>query len=190
MGGREPQLVSVVTPVLNEAGTARTFYERVAGALDGVPWELVVVDDGSTDGTRAILAELAAAAERVTVIELSPNFGHQTAITAGLDHARGDAIVMIDSDLQDPPELILELLERWHEGADVVYAVRRHRDGETRFKLTTARWFYRLMAKLSRLELQENAGDFRLLDRRALDAVLQMPERNRYLRGMTVWVGF
>jgi glycosyltransferase involved in cell wall biosynthesis len=188
--GRTLRLLSVVAPMFNEEETAREFYRRVCTALEGIPFELLVVDDGSTDGTPAVLRELAAADKRLKVLRLSRNFGHQAAITAGLDHARGDAVVMIDADLQDPPEVILELLERWHEGADVVYAVRRHRDGETRFKLTTARWFYRLMAKLSRLELQENAGDFRLLDRRALDAVLQMPERNRYLRGMTVWVGF
>ena len=124
------------------------------------------------------------------VIELSRNFGHQTAITAGLDHASGDAVVMIDADLQDPPEVIPTLLERWHAGADIVYAVREARVGETRFKLATARWFYRLMSKLANIELQEDAGDFRLLDRRALDALLSMRERSRYLRGMTVWVGF
>src|SRR3954471_11826579 len=190
MGGREPQLVSVVTPMLNEAGTARTFYERVGGALDGVPWELVVVDDGSTDGTREILAELATADERVKVVYLSRNFGHQTAITAGLDHARGDAVVMIDADLQDPPEVIPRLVDQWRRGSDVVYAVREHRAGETRFKLVTARWFYRLISSLSHIELQQDAGDFRLMDRRALDALLSMRERSRYLRGMTVWVGF
>src|SRR3954452_22285868 len=113
MGGREPQLVSVVTPVLNEAGTARTFYERVGGALDGVPWELVVVDDGSTDGTREILAELARADGRVKVMELSRTFGHQTAITAGLDHARGDAVVLADADLPAPPELMSTMLDCW-----------------------------------------------------------------------------
>ena len=182
--------MSVVAPMLNEAGTARTFYERVGGALDGVPWELVVVDDGSTDGTREILAELATADERVKVIELSRNFGHQTAITAGLDHARGDAVVMIDADLQDPPELIAQMLDCWRDGIDVVYAARTERNGETRFKLATANLFYRLLSRISSIPMTLDSGDFRLLDRRALDALLCMRERNRYLRGMTVWIGF
>jgi dolichol-phosphate mannosyltransferase len=190
MSRREPELVSVVTPMLNEEGTARRFYERVGAALDGIPWELVVVDDGSTDRTREILAELAADDQRVKVIELSRNFGHQTAITAGLDHARGDAIVMIDADLQDPPELIATMLDQWREGVEVVYAARTERDGETRFKLATANLFYRLLSRISSVPMTRNSGDFRLLDRRALDALLCMRERNRYLRGMTVWIGF
>jgi dolichol-phosphate mannosyltransferase len=190
MRRREPELVSVVTPMLNEEGTARTFYERVGAALEGVSWELVVVDDGSTDGTREILAELAEADERVKVLELSRNFGHQTAITAGLDHARGDAIVMIDGDLQDPPELIATMLDRWRDGIDVVYAARTDREGETRFKLATANAFYWLLSRISPLPMTRNSGDFRLLDRRALDSLLCMRERNRYLRGMTVWIGF
>jgi polyisoprenyl-phosphate glycosyltransferase len=190
MSRREPELVSVVTPMLDEEGTVRAFVERVVGALGSVPWELVVVDDGSTDATREILAELAAADERVKVIELSRNFGHQTALTAGLDHARGDAVVMIDSDLQDPPELIGELLDRWRDGIDVVYAARTEREGETRFKVATAHLFYRLLSRISSVPLARDSGDFRLLDRRALDALLGMRERNRYLRGMTVWIGF
>jgi len=187
---RSLKLLSVVAPMFNEESTAESFYERVCAALEGIPFELVVVDDGSTDGTSAILDRLSASDPRVRVVYLSRNFGHQTAITAGLDHARGDAVVMIDADLQDPPEVILALLERWRSGADVVYAVRSSRSGETRFKVTTARWFYRLMSTLSDVELAHDAGDFRLMDRRALDALLAMRERNRYLRGMTVWVGF
>jgi polyisoprenyl-phosphate glycosyltransferase len=182
--------VSVVTPMLNEEGTAQRFYERLDAALAGVAWELVVVDDGSTDRTREILAGLAERDERVKVIELSRNFGHQTAITAGLDHARGDAIVMIDADLQDPPELIVTMLGRWRDGVDVVYAARTERDGETRFKLATANLFYKLLSRISSVPMTRNSGDFRLLDRRALDALLCMRERNRYLRGMTVWIGF
>jgi dolichol-phosphate mannosyltransferase len=123
-------------------------------------------------------------------VTLSRNFGHQAALSAGLDHAVGDAVVMIDSDLQDPPEVILEMLDRWREGADVVYGVRRARAGETTAKLATARWFYALFSKLAQVDLTPNAGDFRLMDRRALDALLKLPERNRFLRGMTVWVGF
>jgi glycosyltransferase involved in cell wall biosynthesis len=189
-GRRELQLLSVVAPMFDEEATAEAFYERTCAALGDMPFELVLVDDGSKDATPQILDRLAANDPRVRVIYLSRNFGHQTAITAGLDHARGDAVVMIDADLQDPPEVIPELVERWRAGADVVYAVRRARAGETRFKLVTARWFYRLMNKLSPIELQEDAGDFRLMGRRALDALLSMRERSRYLRGMTVWVGF
>jgi glycosyltransferase involved in cell wall biosynthesis len=121
---------------------------------------------------------------------LSRNFGHQTALTAGLDHASGDAVVMLDADLQDPPELITTMLDRWRTGCDVVYAVREQRDGESRFKLSTAKWFYKLFDQLAQVELHHNSGDFRLLDRRALDALLSMRERNRFLRGMTVWVGY
>jgi dolichol-phosphate mannosyltransferase len=174
----------------NEEATAEIFYERVCTALEGVPFELVVVDDGSTDRTPQILDRLAASDPRVRVVYLSRNFGHQTALTAGLDHARGDAVAMIDADLQDPPEVILELLERWSRGVDVVYAVRSSRQGETRFKIVTARWFYRLMSKLSDVPLAHDSGDFRLMGRRALDALLAMRERSRYLRGMTVWIGF
>jgi polyisoprenyl-phosphate glycosyltransferase len=190
MSRREPKLVSVVTPMLDEEGTARMLYERIAAALVGVAWELVVVDDGSTDATRTILAELAAADARVKVLELSRNFGHQTAITAGLDHAGGDAVVTIDADLQDPPEVIAEMLDRWRDGVDVVYAARTERDGETRFKLATASLFYRVLSRISSIPMTRDSGDFRLLDRRALDALLGMRERNRYLRGMTVWIGF
>jgi dolichol-phosphate mannosyltransferase len=187
---RNLRLLSVVAPMYNEEATAAAFYGRVCEALEGIPFELVVVDDGSSDTTAEILDRLAAADPRVRVIYLSRNFGHQTAITAGLDHAAGDAVVMIDADLQDPPEVIPTLLEHWHSGADVVYAVRERREGETRFKLATARLFYRLMSGMSNIDLQENSGDFRLMDRRALDALLAMRERSRYLRGMTVWVGF
>jgi dolichol-phosphate mannosyltransferase len=185
---RDLALLSVVTPMLNEEGMARTFYERLRTALEGLTWELV--DDGSADATPRILAELAAADERVKVVTLSRNFGHQTAITAGLDHARGDATVMIDADLQDPPELIPRMVEHWRAGSEVVYAQRTEREGETPFKLATARWFYRLMSRISDVPLHGDSGDFCLLDRHALDALLAMRERNRYLRGMTAWVGY
>ena len=184
------ELVSVVAPVCNEDALIDEFYGRVCAALDGLPFELVVVDDGSSDGTALRLERLADADPRVRVVSLSRNFGHQTALTAGLDHARGDAVVMLDADLQDPPELIATMLDHWRAGCDVVYAVREDRAGESRFKLATARWFYALFDKLAQVELRSNSGDFRLLDRRALDALLSMRERNRFLRGMTVWVGF
>jgi glycosyltransferase involved in cell wall biosynthesis len=187
---REPELISVVTPMHDEQDNARALYERVSAALEPFTWELVVVDDGSHDDTAKVLSELAAADARVKVVYLSRNFGHQAALTAGLEHARGDAVAMIDADLQDPPELIVEMLQRWREGADVVYAVRQSRDGETKMKLWTAHVFYRLMARLAQIELPVDAGDFRLMDRRALEALLAMPERARFLRGMTVWIGF
>ncbi len=187
---RELRLVSVVAPVYNEEATIDEFYARVASALEGLPFELVLVDDGSTDGSPIALERLAATDPRVRVVYLSRNFGHQTALTAGLDHARGNAVVMLDADLQDPPELIRTMLDHWRAGCDVVYAVREQREGESRFKLTTARWFYALFDKLAQVELQHNSGDFRLLDRRPLDALLAMRERNRFLRGMTVWVGY
>src|SRR5258708_26861780 len=189
-GERQLELLSVVAPVYDEEATIDEFCARVCKALDGLPFELVLVDDGSTDGSAAALERLAGADPRVRVVFLSRNFGHQTALTAGLDHARGDAVVMLDADLQDPPELIPKTLDNWRAGCDVVYAVREHRDGESRFKLATARWFYSLFDRLAQVELQHNSGDFRLLDRRALDALLSMRERNRFLRGMTVWVGY
>jgi polyisoprenyl-phosphate glycosyltransferase len=189
-GGRRLALLSVVAPVYNEEDTLHEFYERVIRALEGLDFELVLVDDGSSDETPTILARLASEDPRVKVVCLSRNFGHQTALTAGLDHAAGGAVVMLDADLQDPPELIPRMLDHWRAGCDVVYAVRQHREGESRFKLTTARWFYKLFAKLAQVELEQNAGDFRLLDRRPLDALRSMRERNRFLRGMTVWVGY
>jgi len=187
---RELSLLSVAAPAYNEVDCIREFHRRVVDALEGIRFELVLVDDGSTDGTGEQLRELAAEDERVKIIMLSRNFGHQPALTAGLDHAAGDVVVMMDSDLQDPPEVIPRLLEAWQDGADVVSAVREKRAGETRAKLATARWFYRLFGRVSQVELEPEAGDFRLLDRRALDVLLAMPERNRFLRGMSMWVGF
>jgi polyisoprenyl-phosphate glycosyltransferase len=189
-GDRSLGLLSVVAPVYNEEALVEEFYARVCSALEGLPFELVLVDDGSSDSTAKKLHRIAAEDGRVQVIFLSRNFGHQTALTAGLDHAQGDAVVMLDADLQDPPELIPRMLDHWRAGCDVVYAVREEREGESWFKLTTARWFYRLFDKLAQVDLQHNSGDFRLLNRRALDALLSMRERNRFLRGMTVWVGY
>lgn len=187
---RTLRLLSVVAPVYDEDALVEAFHARVCGALEGIPFELILVDDGSSDRTPELLRALAARDKRVRVIRLSRNFGHQTALTAGLDHARGDAVAMLDADLQDPPELIPRMLEHWRAGTDVVYAVRRRREGETRFKLASARWFYRLFSVLADVELEPDSGDFRLLDRAPLDALLAMRERNRFLRGMTVWVGY
>jgi glycosyltransferase involved in cell wall biosynthesis len=189
-GQRALKLLSVVAPVYNEEALIEEFYGRTCGALEGIEFELVLVDDGSSDSSAAILDRLAETDPRVRVVFLSRNFGHQTALTAGLDHARGDAVVMLDADLQDPPELIPRMLDHWRGGCDVVYAVREEREGESHFKLATARWFYKLFDKLAQVELEHNSGDFRLLDRQALDALLSMRERNRFLRGMTVWVGY
>jgi polyisoprenyl-phosphate glycosyltransferase len=190
MTTREPRLLSVVAPMLNEEALAREFCERVGSALQGLPYELIVVDDGSTDATASILDEIAAQDPRVRVLHLSRPFGHQMAITAGLDHAAGDAVVMIDGDLQDPPEVIPELVACWREGADVVVAKRRARAGETRLKLATARWFYAIIGRLAQIELEPDAGDFRLFDRAPLDALLRLRERSRFLRGMSSWVGY
>ncbi|MFL5821933.1 MAG: glycosyltransferase family 2 protein [Solirubrobacteraceae bacterium] len=187
---RRLELLSVVAPVYNEEATLEEFYNQVRSALEGVSFELVLVNDGSSDDSAAILSRLASHDPRVRVISLSRNFGHQTALTAGLDHAGGTAVVMMDADLQDPPHVIPAMLDHWRAGCDVVYAVRRHRDGESKFKLTTARWFYKLFGKLAQVDLAPNSGDFRLLDRRPLDALRSMRERNRFLRGMTVWVGY
>jgi dolichol-phosphate mannosyltransferase len=187
---RDPSLLSVVAPVYNEQELVEEFVARTVAAVDGYTFELVVVDDGSSDRTPALLDRIADLDPRVRVIHLSRNFGHQAALTAGLEHAVGDVVVMIDADLQDPPELIDAMIAEWSEGSDIVYAVRRQREGETAFKLATASWFYKLFDKLAQVDLEPNSGDFRLLDRQALDALLAMTERSRFLRGMTVWVGF
>ena len=187
---RTIRLLSVCAPVYNEEDLVEVFYTRTTAALEGFNYELIIVNDGCSDRTPEILDRLAAADPRLRVVHLSRNFGHQAALTAGLEHARGDAVAMLDADLQDPPEELPKMVEAWSEGADVVYMVRQEREGETAFKLATARWFYTLFRKLSRVDLEPNSGDFRLLDRRALDALLSMGERNRFLRGMTVWVGF
>ncbi|MGH2855140.1 MAG: glycosyltransferase family 2 protein [Solirubrobacteraceae bacterium] len=187
---RSPTLLSVVAPVYNEQELVERFVRRACAAVADYTFELVLVDDGSTDATPELLDRMAAEDPRVRVVHLSRNFGHQAALTAGLEHAVGDVVAMIDADLQDPPELIPTMVARWETGADVVYAVRQQREGETAFKLATASWFYKLFDKLAQVDLEPNSGDFRLLDRRALDALLTMTERSRFLRGMTVWVGF
>ena len=187
---REPELLSVVAPMYEEQDTVAPFTERVAAALGDLDYELILVNDGSKDRTRDAMANAVEADPRVKVVSLARNFGHQPALTAGLEHARGDVIVMLDGDLQDPPELIPEMVERWREGVDVVYAVREQRLGETAFKRATAKGFYRTFRRLTGLDLAVESGDFRLMDRKALDALLSMPERARFLRGMTVWIGF
>ena len=187
---REPGLLSVVAPMYEEEQTVDPFTERVAAALGDLDYELILVNDGSKDGTRDAMARAAARDPRIKIVSLARNFGHQPALTAGLEHANGDVIVMLDGDLQDPPEVIPQMLERWREGVDVVYAVREQRLGESAFKRVTAKGFYKTFRRLTGLDLAVESGDFRLMDRSALDALLSMPERNRFLRGMTVWIGF
>ena len=196
----EPQadgpLLSVVAPVFDEAEGIGEFHGRLAAALNGLGdiaadrCEVVYVDDGSTDGSGAELAAIADADPRVSVVTFSRNFGHQVAITAGLDRARGRAVVIIDSDLQDPPELIGELVAQWRLGAQVVHAVRDERQGESRFKVATAKWFYRGIRRLTDLDIQLDAGDYRLLDRQVVDVLTSMRERHRFVRGMVAWAGF
>jgi polyisoprenyl-phosphate glycosyltransferase len=186
-----PPLLSVVIPILNEEPLVGELHERVTAAVAPLgAYELIVVDDGSSDGTWSRLVELAAVDPHLRLVRLSRNFGHQIALTAGLEAARGEAVVTMDGDLQDPPEVIPDLVARWREGYDVVYGVREEREGETRYKLWTARVFYRLIGRLSPVEIPAEAGDFRLLSRRAADALRSMPERARFLRGMTSWIGF
>jgi polyisoprenyl-phosphate glycosyltransferase len=185
-------LLSVVVPLYDEAESVAELHRRLACVLEGldVRAELIFVDDGSTDGTRPLVEALVATDPRVRLIALARNFGHQAAITAGLEFAEGSAVVIMDGDLQHPPELIPELVRRWREGYEVVYAVRESRRGEPWLKRITAHGFYRLLGSMSDTAIPAYAGDFRLVDRRALDAFLAMPEQNRYLRGMFSWIGF
>ena len=187
-----PVAYSLVAPVYNEAETLPHFYRRSLAVLEDLeePFELILVNDGSSDGSDRIMRELQARDPRVRIVEFSRNFGHQAAISAGLAHARGQAVIIIDSDLQDPPELILEMVARWKEGAEVVYAQRASRTGETRFKLLTASIFYRLIARLTDVAIPRDTGDFRLLDRKVVDAIVALPEHHRFMRGLSAWVGF
>jgi polyisoprenyl-phosphate glycosyltransferase len=183
---------SIVIPVLDERETLPVLHSRlcqVMDQLDGTA-EVILVDDGSTDGSFEVMRKLHESDARFRALRLSRNFGHQIAITAGLDHARGNAVVIMDGDLQDPPEVVLALAEKWREGFDVVYAVRDQREGESRAKLATADWFYRLLGRMSEVDIPRDAGDFRLVDRRVVDAVKGMPEHRRYLRGMFAWIGY
>jgi dolichol-phosphate mannosyltransferase len=183
---------SVVGPVYDEVETLREFYDRVQAAMDaiGEPWELLLVDDGSTDGSSDVIRELALEDIRVRPVLFSRNFGHQIAVTAGMDYSRGQAVVIIDTDLQDPPELISELAEKWREGYEVVYAVRTEREGESWFKRATASVFYRVINRITEVDIPLDAGDFRLLDRKVIEALKKMREHHRFPRAMTAWVGF
>ncbi len=183
---------SVVIPVYNEEETIPDLVKRLREVIDRLdgPTEVVLVDDGSRDRSHELMLAANREDARFKVLQLSRNFGHQNAITAGMDAAHGQAVIIMDADLQDPPEVILQLAARWQEGYEVVYAVREHREGETRFKRTTATLFYGMQRRLAEIEQPVDVGDFRLVDRKALDAFLSMRERNRYVRGMFSWIGF
>lgn len=183
---------SIIAPIFNEAESIPELYRRVKEVMDstGEPWELVLIDDGSRDGSTDMLRELGAADSRVRPVIFARNFGHQIAVTAGWDYARGDAVIVIDADLQDPPEVILDLIAKWREGYEVVYAVRAEREGESKFKLWTAALFYRLIYRITDVEIPLDAGDFRLMDRKVINVLTRMHERHRFLRGMSSWVGF
>ncbi len=183
---------SIVAPAYNEEEVLPEFYRRVRDVMDalGEPWELILINDGSWDNTLAVMRELHEKDPRVKIISFSRNFGHQLAITAGLDYAQGDAVVIIDADLQDPPEVIPELIEKWREGYDVVYAVRKERRGESWFKEWTAKLFYRLIYRITDVDIPKDTGDFRLMDRKVVETLRTLRERNRFMRGLSVWVGF
>jgi dolichol-phosphate mannosyltransferase len=185
-------LLSIVVPCHNEEAVVAATHDRLVAAVaaTGMALEVVYVDDGSRDATLARLEEIAARDSRAVVVELSRNFGQQAAMSAGLAQARGDAVVIIDADLQDPPEVIPEMVRAWRRGVDVAYGRRRSRDGETRFKLITASLFHRLFARLVPFPMPVDTGDFKLVDRAVVDAVRQLPEKRRYLRSLVPWAGF
>jgi glycosyltransferase involved in cell wall biosynthesis len=186
-------ILSLVVPCKNEEQVLLETHRRLTQALsaiDHVSFEIIYVDDGSQDSTPEALRKLHRDDKRVRVVRLSRNFGHQVAITAGMEYASGDAVVVIDADLQDPPEVIAEFVAQWRQGYDVAFGVRTERDGESAFKLWTAKLFYRFIAQLSETEIPLDAGDFRLMDRKVVEALLAMPERDRFIRGMVSWLGF
>jgi dolichol-phosphate mannosyltransferase len=188
----KPIIYSIIAPIYNEFENIPMLWERISQVMDstGEAWELILVDDGSGDGSTDRIRELAVSDARVRPVIFARNFGHQIAVTAGLDYARGQAIIVIDADLQDPPEVILELAEKWREGYEVVYAVRSEREGESWFKLFTASMFYRLIYRITDVKIPLDTGDFRLIDRKVVDVMNSMRERHRFLRGMSSWIGF
>ncbi len=184
-------MISIVIPVYNEGSNIHEVHRRCSVAMQAFPdFELVFVNDGSRDDTLALLREIAAEDRRVVVVSFSRNFGHQIAVTAGLDHARGDAVVVIDGDLQDPPELIPQMVAKWKEGYQVVYAQRKRRKGESLFKRATAFAFYRTLRAMTATDIPVDTGDFRLIDRAVVEVLKNMRERSRFIRGMVSWAGF
>ena len=183
---------SIIAPIFNEIESLPELYRRVSAVMDqvGESWELIFVDDGSMDGSTDKILELAEKDKHIRPLIFARNFGHQIAVTAGWDHALGDAVIIIDADLQDPPEVIPNLIEKWKEGYEVVYAIRSERDGETWFKKSTASLFYRLIYRITDVKIPLDTGDFRLLDRKVVNVLKMMRERHRFPRGMAAWVGF
>src|SRR5512133_1742343 len=183
---------SIIVPVYNEKDCLQEMYRRISEVMNstGNTWELIVIDDGSRDGSTDQIRELGKRDSNVKPIIFARNFGHQIAVTAGMDYSQGKAVVVIDADLQDPPEVILELIAKWREGYQVVYAVRGEREGESWFKTFTASFFYRLIQKITDVKIPLDTGDFRLLDRKVVDVLNSMHEKHRFLRGMSAWVGF
>lgn len=183
---------SIIAPIYNEEENIPTLYQRISQTMDstGEAWELIMIDDGSQDNSANLIRELSQEDSRVRKILFARNFGHQLAVTAGLDYSRGEAVVIIDSDLQDPPEVIIDLIEKWQMGYEVVYAIRSEREGENWFKLATASAFYRIIYRITEVNIPLDTGDFRLLDRKVVTVMNSMRERHRFLRGMSVWVGF
>ena len=185
-------IFTIIAPIYNEKECLHELYARVSQTMDKTneKWELILVDDGSKDGSTEIIRSLAEKDIRVKPLIFARNFGHQIAVTAGLDHSKGNAVVIIDSDMQDPPEVILDLIKKWREGYQVVYAVREKRVGETWFKTFTASLFYRTIFRITDIDIPLDTGDFRLMDRAVVDVMNSMRERHRFLRGMSAWVGF
>ncbi|MCP4140517.1 MAG: glycosyltransferase family 2 protein [Chloroflexi bacterium] len=183
---------SIVAPIYNEIEIVDEFCKRIKDVMDttGESWELILVDDGSSDGSTERIRELAAASKQIRPVIFARNFGHQIAVTAGLDYTRGESVTIIDADLQDPPEVILDLAEKWKEGYEVVYAVRAEREGESWFKKITASLFYRIIFRITDVKIPLDTGDFRLLDRKVVDVMNSMREKHRFLRGMSSWVGY
>ncbi|HTT41099.1 MAG TPA: glycosyltransferase family 2 protein [Burkholderiales bacterium] len=184
--------ISLACPFYNEAGSVSLFFSRVIQVLEhlGLPFEIVCVNDGSKDATLAELLRAQAADHRIVIIDLSRNFGKEAALTAAIDHARGDAVIPIDADLQDPPELIPTLVSKWLEGFDVVVAHRASRSSDRLLKRLTATWFYRFHNAISEIDVPANVGDFRLMDRRVVETLKRLPERRRFMKGLFAWVGF
>lgn len=185
-------VITIIAPIFNELENIPELYHRMREVMSSVgeTWELILVDDGSRDGSTDMIRKLAETDDHVRPVIFARNFGHQIAVTAGLDYSRGDAVIIIDADLQDPPEVILDLIAKWREGYEVVYAVRKEREGETWFKKTTASLFYRIIYKITDVKIPLDTGDFRLLDRKVVNIMSKMRERHRFLRGMASWVGF